>query len=296
MQDENGRTLNGHDATHTRKILRGLISGERCIAPLSVFDPISGRIAQDVGGEVMMLAGSVASMVCLGDPDEMTLTLPELASLSGSIAQSNSLPLIVDADHGFGNALNVRRTVQELERAGVAALTIEDTLLPKAFGSDQRSQLISTAEACGKLKAALDARKDPNLIIIGRTGAAGLDDLDDAVLRLKAFEDVGVDMVFVRGVETRDQLEHISQAVSIPIFLSTTNIALRNLDDLSKTNVRIVLRGHRPIMAAYHAVMRAMQADIDGTEFSEVLSKEAIRRLTHSDEFEELNQKYLGAN
>lgn len=279
-----------------RKALRSIIEGHRCVAPLSVFDPISSRIAQDAGAEVTMLAGSVASMVCLGDPDEMTLTLSELSALVGRITRANSLPLIVDADHGFGNALNVRRTVQEIERAGAAALTIEDTLLPKAFGSSTKPQLTSVSEACSKLQAALDARIDPNLIIIGRTGAAGLDDMEDTIARLQAFESVGVDMAFVRAVETRAQLERISQSVSIPIFLSASNPALRKLDDLNETNVRIVLRGHRPIMAAYEAVMRAMRADIDGEAFPEVLSKDDLRRFTRQDQFEDFGQIYLSTD
>ncbi|MCH7889010.1 MAG: isocitrate lyase/phosphoenolpyruvate mutase family protein, partial [Proteobacteria bacterium] len=121
--------------TERRERLRALLAGRRCIHPGSVFDPISARIAEDLGFEVGMFAGSVASMVVLGAPDLIVLTLTEFAEQAHRICRAGNLPLLVDADHGYGNALNVKRTVEELETAGVAALTIEDTALPQSFGA-----------------------------------------------------------------------------------------------------------------------------------------------------------------
>src|SRR5208282_4019634 len=121
--------------TDRRRRFRAVLSGTRCVHPASVFDPISARIAEDLGFEVGMLAGSVASFAVLGAPDLMVLTLSELAEQAYRICRAGNLPLLVDADHGYGNALNAKRTVEELESAGVAALTIEDTLLPASFGA-----------------------------------------------------------------------------------------------------------------------------------------------------------------
>ena len=145
---------------------------------------MSARMAESLGYEVGMLAGSVASAAVLGAPDLVVLTLTEFAEQIRRITRAGSLSLMVDADHGYGNALNVMRTVEELETAGVAALTIEDTLLPAAFG-DAGEGLISTPEMLGKLRAAVAARQDPSLVIIGRTSALRHGGTDEAVRRLR---------------------------------------------------------------------------------------------------------------
>jgi carboxyvinyl-carboxyphosphonate phosphorylmutase len=182
-----------------RESLRAILSGSACIRPGSVYDAISIRIAEDLGFEVGMFGGSVASLAVLGDPDITLITLTELAEQMRRMSRAGSLPVLVDADHGYGNALNVRRTVQELEAAGAAGLTIEDTLLPQAFGQ-AGTQLISLEEGVGKMKAALDARSDPALMIIGRTGAASVTSVDDAITRAKAYQATGVDALFFTGV------------------------------------------------------------------------------------------------
>src|SRR5947207_5462433 len=155
-----------------REALRAILKGSACIRAGSVYDPISIRIAEDLGFELGMFGGSVASLAILGDPDITLITLTELCEQMRRMSRASSLPVLVDADHGYGNALNVRRTVQELETAGAAGLTIEDTLLPQAYGAEG-PQLISIEEGIGKMKAALDGRTDPALVIMGRTGTRG---------------------------------------------------------------------------------------------------------------------------
>src|ERR1700729_2761192 len=153
-----------------REKLRAVLSGPRCIHPGSVYDATSIRIAEDLGFEVGMFGGSVASLAVLGDPDITLITLTEIAEQMRRMSRAAALPVLVDADHGYGNALNVRRTVEELETAGAAGLTIEDTLLPQAFGQ-AKTRVISLEEGVGKMKAALDGRGDPTLVIMARTGA-----------------------------------------------------------------------------------------------------------------------------
>jgi carboxyvinyl-carboxyphosphonate phosphorylmutase len=159
--------------------IRPILAGSACISPASVYDPLSARAAQQLGFDIMMLAGSIASAVVLGAPDLVVLTLTELAEQVRRITRVSPLPLLVDADHGFGNALSVMRCVQELESAGVAALTIEDTLLPRPFGADGE-QLISVEEATGKFQAALTARRNPDTAILARTGALRVEGLEAA--------------------------------------------------------------------------------------------------------------------
>src|SRR5512143_237652 len=224
-----------------RDALRSILSGSTCIRPGSVYDAASIRIAEDLGFELGMFGGSVASLAVLGDPDIALITLTELAEQMRRMSRAASLPVLVDADHGYGNALNVRRTVQELEAAGAAGLTIEDTLLPQAFGQ-ARTQLISREEGIGKMKAALDGRGDPSLVIMGRTGAASITSLEDAIRRAQAYEATGVDALFFTGIKSRGELEAIAAATRLPIVLGGAPEALSALDDLAGQRVRIALQ------------------------------------------------------
>src|SRR5215510_6726032 len=171
-----------------REKLRSILTGPRCIRPGSVYDAVSIRLAEDLGFEVGMFGGSVASLAVLGDPDITLITLTELAEQMRRMSRAAALPVLVDADHGYGNALNVRRTVQELEAAGAAGLTIEDTLLPQAFG-EAKTQLISLEEGVGKMKGALESRSDSSLVIIARTGAISITTLGDAIERARAYQE-----------------------------------------------------------------------------------------------------------
>src|SRR5690606_32660605 len=184
------------------------LDAERCLYPASVFDPVSARIAKELGFELGMLAGSIASFTVLGAPDLTVLTLTELAQQAHRIGRACDLPLIVDADHGFGNALSVRRTVEELETAGVAGLTIEDTDLPTGYGRSGKS-LVSVEEAVGKMRAAVDARQDAGLCIFGRSTAFGSANFDEALARVDAYAKTGVDALFLVGMTNWTQLEAV---------------------------------------------------------------------------------------
>lgn len=211
-----------------------------------------------------MFGGSVASLAVLGDPDVALITLTELAEQVRRMSRAAQLPVLVDADHGYGNALNVRRSVQELEAAGAAGLTIEDTLLPQAFGQT-KTQLISLDEGVGKMKAALDGRGDPALVIMGRTGAVSITDLDDAITRARAYEAAGVDALFFTGIKNRGELEALSAATKLPIVLGGAPEEMTALDYLSSQRVRIALQVHAPFAAATQAVYDTLKALREGT-------------------------------
>ncbi|MFK4506834.1 isocitrate lyase/PEP mutase family protein [Bradyrhizobium daqingense] len=247
-----------------REKLRSILSGETCVHPGSVYDAISIRIAEDLGFPLGMFGGSVASLAVLGDPDVTLITLTELAEQMRRMSRASALPVLVDADHGYGNALNVRRTVQELETAGAAGLTIEDTLLPAAFG-ETKVQLITLEEGVGKIKAALDARNDPSLVVMGRTGAAAITSVEDAIRRAQAYEATGVDALFFTGIKSRAELEAITSATRLPIVLGGAPDELNALDYLTGQRVRIALQGHAPIAAATQAVYETQKALREGT-------------------------------
>ena len=269
-----------------REALRSILSGGRCIRPGSVYDAISIRIAEDLGFEAGMFGGSVASLAVLGDPDIALITLTELAEQMRRMSRAAALPVLVDADHGYGNALNVRRTVQELETAGAGGLTIEDTLLPQAFG-EPKAQLISLEEGAGKMKAALDGRGDPSLVIMARTGASSITSLGDAIERARVYEATGVDALFFTGIKTRAELEAISVATRLPIVLGGVPEEMNDLDYLADKRVRIALQGHAPFAAATQAVYETLKALREGTspkQLKGLASSELTNRLTREAE------------
>ncbi|HKF70426.1 MAG TPA: isocitrate lyase/PEP mutase family protein [Stellaceae bacterium] len=283
--------------TPRRERFRALLAGSRCVHPGSVFDPISARIAEDLGFEVGMFAGSVASLVELGAPDLIVLTLTEFAAQAYRINRAGNLPLLVDADHGYGNALNAKRTVEELETAGVAALTIEDTVLPRSFGAGSAPQLVSTEEAVGKLKAALAGRQDPSLVVVGRTGAVPVNGVEDAIARCRAYEAVGVDALFVLGVKTKAQLEPIAAAVKVPLILGGVGPEVMDLDYLGARGVRVCLQGHQPFMAAVSAVhetLRALRAGTPPGKLTGLASDELMKRVARDADHARWTKDFLG--
>ena len=252
------------DLIRRRARYRSILAGDRCVHPASVFDPISARIAEDLGFEVGVFAGSIASSTVLGAPDLVLLTLTEFAQQVHRICRAGDLSLMVDADHGYGNALNVMRTVEELETAGVAALTIEDTLLPRSFGAAGAEQMISLEEGVGKMKAALAARRDPGLVIAGRTSALRCSGIPETIRRVKAYEAAGVDAIFLAGGRTRDEIKAVRAELKVPLLLGGAGGELDDLQFLSANGVRVALQGHLPFQAAVKAVYDTLKALRDG--------------------------------
>lgn len=283
-------------STTPRENFRAVLSGERCVYPGSVFDPISARIAEDLGFEIGMFAGSVASLTVLGAPDLIVLTLTEFAEQARRICRAGSLPLMVDADHGYGNALNVKRTVEELEVAGISGLSIEDTVLPRSFGSGGRTELLSIEEGVGKMKAAVAGRSDPGLSIFGRTSAAGVTGAEDCIARVKAYQDTGVDAIFLVGVKDRAQLEAIAAEVTLPLMLGGASKAMMDRDYLAGQGVRICLQGHQPFAAgvqAVYATLKALRDGVDPADLPGVASGELMKQLTRGADYDRWTAGFL---
>jgi carboxyvinyl-carboxyphosphonate phosphorylmutase len=228
----------------------------------------------------------------------VVLTLTEFAQQAYRINRAGKLPLLVDADHGYGNALSVKRTVEELETAGVAALTIEDTVLPTSYGASGTS-LIPIPEGVGKMKAALAGRQDKRLIIVGRTSAMAITGVADTIARLKAYEEAGVDMLFMAGVKTRAQLDEVAAAVKLPLFLGSPGAELYDLDYLSARNVRICLQGHLPFMAAVNAVhetLKALRAGTPPASIKAVASPDLMKQVTRQADYSRWSKEFLDAS
>lgn len=279
-----------------REALRAILAGSSCIRPASVYDAISIRVAEDLGFEVGMFGGSVASLAVLGDPDITLITLTEIAEQMRRMSRASVLPVLVDADHGYGNALNVRRTVQELEAAGAAGLTIEDTWLPQAFG-EAKTQLISLEEGVGKMRGALDGRGDSSLVVVARTSAASITSFDEAIRRAKAYQATGVDALFFTGVKARAELEAIAAATRLPIVLGGVPEEINALDYLGGQRVRIALQGHAPFAAATQAVYETLKALREGVPLKSLkglASSELTGRLTRDADMKKRAAEFLG--
>ncbi len=281
--------------TEQRKRLRAILAGTQCLSPASVYDALSARVAQAVGYRIGMLAGSTASSTTLAAPDLIVLTLTEFADQVRRIMRACHLSLIVDADHGYGNALNAMRSVQELEHAGVSAMSIEDTVLPTPFGQTKET-MTSIAEGVGKLRAAVAGRTDPSLIIAGRTSALKIEGLDSVLARVKAYSETGVDAIFIVGLEKLDQLDAIQAATKLPIIIGSAPASLKR-EELAARGARIVLQGHQPVAAAVKALHACYShlfnggapADLKAT----IASAEEMEKVTAGENYQKWQRDFL---
>ena len=272
--------------TSRRQRMRAILEGGDVVYPASVFDPLSARIAEDIGFEAGMYAGSVASLAVLGAPDLILLTLPEFAQQALRINRAATLPVLADADHGYGNALNVMRTVQEMEAAGIAALTIEDTSLPRAFG-EERQRPVSIEEGVGKMRAAVAARSDKSLVVLARTGAIMMTGLDDTLARVAAYAKTGVDGIFLAGIRAKAEIEAVHATTKLPLLFGALVPEIDDKPFLAAHGVRFALQGHSPFMCAVEAVRKTMQALRDGVapgKLEGLPPENFIRKISRDDD------------
>jgi carboxyvinyl-carboxyphosphonate phosphorylmutase len=277
--------------------MRTALTGERCVLMATIFDPISARLAEDLGFGAGLIGGSIASYAVLGAPDVMLLTLTELAEQVHRCTRASSVPLLVDGDHGYGNALNVMRTIRELDHAGAAAAMIEDTLLPRAFGSSPAPRLLPFDESLGKIRAAIAARGDSDLLVLGRTSAASITSVEEAIARLRAYEAAGVDALFLPGLQTRDALDRICAAVTLPLVVGSPAAALADADYLSSRRVRLWSAGHQSFKVAVKALHDAMKATLAGTlssQLDNIAPGDMMDRAVAAADHERWTREFLG--
>jgi len=283
--------------TEQRKRLRAVFAGTKCISPASVYDALSARVAESVGYRIGMLAGSVASSTTLAAPDLIVLTLTEFADQIRRIMRASDLSLIVDADHGYGNALNVMRTVEELEHAGVSGMSIEDTALPARFGqAEGTDELISLDEMVGKLKAAVAARRDPATVLLGRTAALKVEGMAGAVKRAEAFAATGVDAVFIIGVQSVDQVRAVHEAAKLPVMVGSAPASIKR-EDFAAAGARVLLQGHQPLPAAVKALKEVYTHLFSGGAPADLKDKIASAKemdvLVSGDAYRKWQKDYL---
>ena len=284
--------------TEQRKKLRALLAGSKCLSPASVYDALSARVAESVGFEIGLLSGSVVASTTLAAPDFLVHTATEYADQIRRIMRVSNLSLFVDADHGYGNALNVMRTVQEFEHAGVSGLAIEDTTGPIAFGQpDTGLRLISLEEGVGKMRAAIAARSDPSLIIAARTPALRLEGIESLVARAKAYAAVGVDALHISGgIEKPEHFQALRAVFKQPLIVGPRHGALTR-DELAAAGVRIVLHLHEEVAAVVKALRETYTHLFNGGTAADLKSRIAapaeMERLLNFESYQKCLRDYM---
>jgi carboxyvinyl-carboxyphosphonate phosphorylmutase len=275
-----------------------LAEPEILIVPGAV-DALVARLVQQAGFPAVYLTGAGLANAQFGLPDLGLIGLAEIATQTARVAEAVDIPIIVDADTGYGNALNVRRTVQELERAGAAAIQLEDQVSPKRCGHFAGKDVISREEMVQKIRAAVEARRDPATVIIGRTDALAVDGIDGAIERARAYRAAGADVLFVEAPVDRDQLARLPKAIDAPLLVNqveggrTPLLPARELQDLG---FRIALYANTTLRVALYAVREALAIlAADGASdrlANRMLGWDERQRLVGLDEWQALEQRY----
>ena len=276
---------------------RTVLSRPDCTLAANIFDPLSARIAHMLDYEVCFLSGSVHKVANLAMPDIVLVNMSDLVDVCRRITRIAEVSLMHDGEDGFGNAVNVVRSVKELEVAGVAAIEIEDAIPPTKF-NQQDLGLFSLAEQVGKLEAAVAARTDPMTVIVARTTALGQFPLDEALERIKAYSQTGVEAIRLAGLKTREQLEAVHKATPLPItVLSPPDNMMDDMDFLAANGVSIVMAGNPAFGMAIQAIYDSFKHLKDGGSVADLAPREAsaelIRQVNRTDEFIQLQEQYL---
>ena len=280
-----------------RERFRRVISRPECTLAANIFDPLSARIAHMLDYEVCFLSGSVGKVANLGVPDIVMTNMSDLVDVCRRIIRIADVSLMHDGEDGFGNAVNVVRSVKELEAAGVSAIEIEDAIPPLRFNQDNPG-LYSQEEQVGKLEAAVAARTDPLTVIVARTTALTHFPLDEALDRIKAYSQTGVEAIRLAGLRTRVQLEAVHQATPLPLtVLSPPDDMMKDMAFLAANGVRILMAGNPSFGMAVQAVYDCFKHLKEGGAVEDLASREAsselLRQVNRTDEFIQLQQQYL---
>ena len=241
-----------------------LASGELLRFP-GAFNPLSARLIERKGFEGVYISGAVLS-ADLGLPDIGLTTLTEVAARGQQIARTTELPAIIDADTGFGEPMNVARTIQTLEDAGIAGAHIEDQVNPKRCGHLDGKEVVDEGTALGRIRAAVDARRDPNFLVMARTDIRAVDGLDAATDRARKLVDAGADAIFPEAMRTLEEFAAVRAAVDVPILANMTEFGksdLFSVDQLRDVGVNIVIWPVSLLRMAMGAAERALDTLID---------------------------------
>jgi 2-methylisocitrate lyase-like PEP mutase family enzyme len=282
-----------------RQQLRALVEARRGTLVPGAFNALSARVIEDLGFAAVYVTGAGVTNMWYALPDQGFMGLAEIAGHTARIRDAIGLPLIVDADTGFGNALNVRHTVRTLERAGADGIQIEDQVSPKRCGHFSGKDVISTEEAVDKIKAAVDARQDQDLLILARTDAAATLGFDAALDRAQQFHEAGADVLFVEAMTTEAQIRALPARLSAPQLINMViggRTPIVSAAELSDLGYAIVLYANAALQGALAGMQRALTVLRDTTRLDEdptlVTPFDERQRLVNKPFWDALEKKY----
>ncbi|GKT00514.1 isocitrate lyase/PEP mutase family protein [Acidovorax sp. SUPP3434] len=283
----------------TRKQLKSFAEARRGLIVPGAFNALSAKVVEDLGFKAIYITGAGVTNMWFGMPDQGFMGLSDIADHTARIRDAVSVPLIVDADTGFGNALNVRHTVRTLERAGADCIQFEDQVAPKRCGHFSGKEVISTEEAVSKIKAAVDARQDADLLIMARTDAAATHGFEAAVERAQKFAEAGADILFVEAVTTPDEIRALPRRLVKPQLMNMViggKTPIFNATDLGELGYGIVLYANAALQGAVAGMQKALTVLRDEKEVQEssglVATFAERQRLVNKPEWDALEKRY----
>ncbi|HEY1311238.1 MAG TPA: oxaloacetate decarboxylase [Pseudolabrys sp.] len=279
--------------------LRNLLGERKAVLLPGAANALAARVIEDIGFKAIYVTGAGVTNTFLGVPDIGLITLSELASHVSAMREAVALPLIVDADTGFGNAINVGRTVQVLERSGSNAIQLEDQDFPKKCGHFADKSVIPRAEMVQKIHAAVDARIDPDLVIVARTDAIATNGFEDAMERAAAYIEAGADMTFVEAPRTKEQIAEIPKRLAVPQIINIVAGGLTpmiSLGELEKMDFTMALYANAALQASIAGMQKVLghlkaRGSLDGVA-GELAGFEERQRLVLKPHFDALEKKY----
>ena len=249
-------------ASQPTQVLRELLAGSELIMAPGVADAMNARVVAREGYRAIYMTGSGTAAVRLGMPDIGLLTMSEMVDNAARIAEASGLPLIADADTGYGNPINVRRTIRAYERAGAAAVHIEDQQWPKRCGHFAGKTLVPAEEMESKIKAAVDARNDPDFVVIARTDAYSVEGFERALERAKRYEEAGADVIFVEELRTVEQLALVPRTFKAPTLYNmggSGKTPFLSQAEIARLGFRIVIYPNFIMRAQIQAAQRVLR-------------------------------------
>jgi len=288
---------------NTRQRLRQLLDNHEPVVAPGVYDGLTARLVERAGFNAAMVTGAGVAASTLGVPDVGLATMSEVLTHTKNIAHAVDIPVVADCDTGYGNPLNVRRTIQEFEAAGVAGLFIEDQVAPKRCGHFRGKSVIAVEEMVQKIRAAVDARRDPDLLLIARTDAAAVSGIEAAVDRARAYIDAGADMPFVEAPQSRDDLEYVAAQLGprgVPLMVNLVEggrTPLLPVTELAKIGFRFVSFSgslQKTAIKAMQELLVSLHEDGDVESFypSRMVSLDERSEILGLPEFFKLEQRY----
>lgn len=283
----------------TRKQLKALVNAKRGVIVPGAFNALSARLIADLGYEAIYVTGAGVTNMWFGMPDQGFMGLAEIADHTARIRDAVDVPLLVDADTGFGNALNVYHTVRTLERAGADCIQLEDQIAPKRCGHFSGKEVISTEEAVSKIKAAVDARRDPDFLIMARTDAAATHGFEAAIERAHLFAEAGADILFVEAVTKEEEVRALPQRLATPQLMNMViggKTPIFNATELGELGYGIVLYANAALQGAVAGMQKALTTLRDEKQVLEssglVATFAERQRLVNKPYWDELEGKF----